>query len=182
MNLNKEKLLEEIDLQRSYLLSTRSAFPYMSKAPIGKSNFETAPFYEWKGYGRDIKLREPLTEDKLNKIRAIGAWINQNYVIRLHAILEAHEVIPKEGKGNIDQNLDNWYDVDLVRRLRNQYAHSSGYYDPDENEERKLYENIVEYYNVAEAKPPDKATDYPLSIDKVLIPMTAACENYIIQL
>ncbi len=59
---------------------------------------------------------------------------------------------------------------------------STGYYRSNDPDERKLYENVVDYYGVTEAQELDEAVDFPLSIDKVLIAMTDSCQIYIDQL
>ena len=172
-------LNEQIDIQYEYLLSLRSLFPFMNDSMIGRSAFRTAPFYRSRGFDIHFDFGRELVPEDIQKNESIGHWINQNYIIRICAILEANEIIPQEGKGKIDQTIEGWEEVDLVRRLRNQFAHSMGKYDPNEPEEKKLYERIVTHFNVTLAKSSTEANEFPISIDVVLEPMTEGCKKYI---
>ena len=174
-----EKLLDEVDTQIDFLLNVRSLFPYPHDESIGKQQIRTAPFYSNQGYDVHFQFDKPLTEEHVAKIKAIGHWVNQNFVVRLCAILESYGVIPRDGEGKINQNLEGSIEVDLVRRLRNQFAHSSGRYNSKDQKERKLYSRIVDHFNVTEALDPDIATDYPISIDIVLLPLAEGCKKYI---
>ena len=97
----------------------------------------------------------------------------------LQLVIGQIKIITKENEGKIDQSIDGWEEVDLVRRLRNQFAHSSGKYDPNDPEEKKLYERIVTFFKVSLAKDSSEATEFPLPIDVVLEPITEGCKKYI---
>ncbi|MCG6959165.1 hypothetical protein LJE82_04640, partial [bacterium BMS3Abin03] len=120
-----------------------------------------------------------LTTEDIERITSIGHWTNQNYIILICSLIEANKIITKENEGKIDQSIDGWEEVDLVRRLRNQFAHSSGKYDPNDPEEKKLYERIVTFFKVSLAKDSSEATEFPLPIDVVLEPITEGCKKYI---
>ena len=176
---NIDSLLEQIDLQYRYLLNTRSVFPYMNDSAVGKNNFRTAPFYRTEGFDVFFSFNRHLNENDINRIRSIGHWINENYLIRLCALLESYDIIPKENKGSIDKDLEGNDEIDILRRLRNQFAHTSGRYNSEDPEERRLYERIVTHFKVELAKNPSEATKYPISIDLVIKPITEKCKKYI---
>jgi hypothetical protein len=151
----------------------------MGVSPVGKVTFSTAPFYQRRGHNLEFHFAEPLTEDDVRRIREIGHWINQNYVVRLCALLESHGVVPKEGKGKICKELPGHEEIDILRRLRNEFAHSSGRYDATDPEARKLYERIVDHFRI-QTDDPSSAKDYPIPIDTVLVPLTQACKRYVV--
>src|SRR5690606_4015470 len=120
---NASEVLELIDRQLDFHVQARAYFPYMGNSPVGQSSFRTPPFYSVRGHDMSFHFDQPLTQGDVDRIRAIGHWINQNYFVRLCALLESFGIIPREGDGRLDQSLPGFDDVDIVRRLRNAFAH-----------------------------------------------------------
>jgi len=173
------EILSHIEQQRQFLLRTRALFPYVNDDLVGADQFQTAPLYQSYGHNIHFVLPEPLTLDTINSIRSVGHWINQNYVIRLSAYLEYHGIIPKEGQGKINQDLSGWNEVDILRRLRNKFAHSSGRYNSEDSNSRTLFLRVVEHFSLQEDE--NTATEYPIPIDSVLLPLTEGCRQYVLE-
>lgn len=175
--MNKMDLIQLIEEQFNYLLKTRAFFPYLNENMIGENQFSTAPFFKEK-LKTDIKLifDRKLDQPIIDEINSIAHWINQNYVIRLYSILEENKVCGKSVK--IDQKIDEWKAIDLVRRLRNKFSHSNGKYDSGDDDSKTLYNEIVNYCKLVK-KSPEEANEFPLSIDTVLEPLTEGCKKYI---
>jgi hypothetical protein len=169
--------MRQIDLQLHNLLSIRAMFPYLAKDLIGITSYPTAPLYQDRGFNITFSFSEPLTAERVEEINTIGHWVNQNFIVRLCALLESHHIIPPKGKGKINQQLDGHEEVDILRRLRNVIAHTSGRYDPKEPNERKLYERIAQKFSI-EADDPQTTSDFPLPIDTLLIPLAEGCKRY----
>ena len=146
---------------------------------IGQSRFRTAPYYRNKGFDVHFDFGKNIAQEDLERVSSIGHWINQNYIIRLCALLEANSIIPSQGKGKIDQSIEGWKEIELLRRLRHQFAHSSGKYNYEDREEKKLYETLVSHFNIVLAQNPTEATEFPIPIDVVLEPLTEGCKKYI---
>ena len=111
------------------------------------------------------------TNDRRNT--AAGHWINEAFVIRLNAVLEAHHVLD-ESK-SIDKSLPGARSVDLCRRLRQKFAHATGaIHDADAE---KLDVAMREHYKLG-----DQASlfdgKFIMSKDTVLRPMYADCVAY----
>lgn len=155
----------------------RSVFPYLDENAIGKKTFNTAPYFKNLGLNVTFEFNQELERGDVDMINSIGHWINQNYIIRIYSLLEANEILSDEKK--IDQKIDGWKEVDLIRRLRHKFAHSSGRYNPQNKDSKKLYEEIVSHFNLTGVKASEEATEFPLSIDKVLEPLTEGCKKYI---
>ena len=174
---NKDEVLKQIDFQIYMLVSTRAVFPYVPKEFVGEKSYSTAPFYKQYGHSIDFIFSEPLTDNQIDNFDAIGRWINQNFLIRLCAILEYHEIIPKLEKGRINTKLEGHNHVDILRRLRNILAHTSGRYNKDKAEERKLLERISKTYSLENSL--SNIDTYPVPIDTLLIPLAEGCKRYI---
>ena len=177
-----KSLLDQINLQYRYLLNTRSVFPYLDDSAVGRNIFRTAAFYRIEGFDVHFSFNRPLTETDVDRIRSVGHWINENYLIRLCALLEYYDIIPKSENEKIDKDLNGSDELDILRRLRNKFVHKSGKYNSNNPKERKLYERIVKHFGVVLAKDPSTAKQYPISIDLVIKPITEKCKEYIIEL
>jgi len=167
----------QIEQQMEYLFRTRAVFPYMNESAVDHGSFSTAPYYQQEGINIEFRFAKPVTLDQVHAINAIGHWINQNFVIRLCALLEYHGVIPTQDQGRLNENLPGFQDVNIVRRLRNVLAHTSGRYNSTDDVERRLHETMVTHYGV-EGVNSAAATEFPLSIDTVLVPMARGCKEY----
>lgn len=176
-SLDKNSVIEEIDKQLEYLLTVRALFPYLDDNAIGKKNFNTAPYYQNLGFNITFEFTKVLEKKDVDKINSTGHWINQNYIIRIYSLLEAYNILSDQKR--IDQKIDGWKEVDLIRRLRNKFAHSSGRYNPNDKDSKELYEQISKHFSLNNTNSSVDATEFPLSIDKVLEPLTAGCKKYI---
>ena len=174
MKKNTEEVLALLDNLWMNFKNCRAHFPAISNTMIGETIIPTAPYYVADGFQVSFVLNEPLDEHKINKIHEIGHWINQNFVVRLCALLESRDIIPKDEKKRIDQTIDGWQGVDLVRRLRNYFAHSSGRYDSSKGEHVKTMDVLGEHLGIDM----EGRRDFPLSINTVLEPLFNGCKKY----
>lgn len=167
-------IIDQIDEFRSFFLKVRSRFPYMSEAAIGLTSFSPPPYYQSHGIDLEIHLTEPVTFEVKNENNTIAHFINQNFILRLYAILNYYGFVGETI--SLNKESPGFLEVDLLRRLRNIYAHSIGNYNPDNENHVKLREvmekrfgiNIIHY------------DEFPLNIDEVLDEIVAGCKIYIL--
>ena len=171
-------IILQIERQWLDLLKVRSMFPTMKDNLIGANKFSTAPYYQTKGLDVEFRMKDPLTAYSIAEINQIGRWINESFVIRLHAFLEYHEIIPQNGKGRIDTSLDGHEELDILRRLRRFLVHRSGDYNPENPDSRKLYVRMVDHFSLR-TESAETATKYPVQIDGFLQPSKDGCIRYI---
>ena len=170
-----DRLIGEIDRQVELLLCTRSVFPYMDISAVGSAEFATAPFYQ-KALGPvRLSYGSPLTDEDVKRHNGIGHWVNQNFIVRVCALLDEHGVF----RPRIDHQLDGHEEVDMLRRLRNVFAHTGGEFDADNSEHVKLEQRLRKYYGLTRT-PVSGRPVFPLSIDTVLVPLTQGCKRYVI--
>jgi hypothetical protein len=191
---NTAELLSEMDILLGIHRECRGHFPCANEESVGATVLSTPPYYQKHGINITFHFAKPLTKDDVDRINAIGHWLNQNFVIRLCALLESRGVIPKQpiekgllrrmvsclspwsSKGTrIDLGLQGGAKLDLVRRLRNKFAHSSGKYNPKDAEQRKLLRRMGKVLKVDVSA----AQDFPLAIDEVLEPLFKGCKAYV---
>jgi hypothetical protein len=166
----------EIDRQVEFLHRCRSVFPRLQSNMAGQTEFEAPQYYRQLGYNVSVKLAQPMTAEFIDGLFELGHWLNENFVTRLWAILESNQIVSKTSK--IDQGLENWRDVDLLRRLRNKIGHGSGAYDPADAEKKKLFDAIVQHYNVPGGYSYFEVEKYPIGVGQVLVPMAQGCKKY----
>jgi hypothetical protein len=169
-----ETLLHEMDHQRNIFTNVKAYFPTMGKKMVGQTQFSTAPYYRVRGFHVKFVLDQPITEDHLKQNNKITRWMNENYIVRLCALLESHGIFSKTVK--IDQSVEGWEDIDILRRLRDVFAHTSGKYNPNDRNQRILVKKINAHYGLDATSHPN---EIPLAIDTVIDPLFKRCKKYI---
>lgn len=163
---------ESIDQQIELLLRARAVFPFMPPEAVGKAEFATGLVYAAAGHRATITFSPRLSNEERLARNAVGHWINQNFIVRLWAIMDSSGTTKP-----IRHKVDGAEEVDLVRRLRHQISHSSGRLDANKPEQLKLQEALARW---AEADAESLASDeFPVSIDSVLLPLAGACKRYL---
>lgn len=169
------KCLEEMDILKNNFTNCRAFFPNMTEENVGATNLITAPFYIRQGFNITFQFSSSLTKEEIQKNNDIAHWINQNFIIRLSTLLESYHVF--SNKININQTIEGWEAVDLVRRLRHKFAHSSGRYNSKNNDNKKLMELIISYLKLELNT--NNLQEFPVSIDSVLYPLFDGCKKYV---
>jgi hypothetical protein len=159
----------------------KAHFPYVPLEAKGAKRVRTAPFYIAQGFDVEFMFNKGISEEGIKRINQIGHWLNQNFVIRLCAVLESFGVIAGSTQTTVHRRIDFGLEgaehVNIVRRLRNCFAHSSGRYDPKDPEHQKTLKLISHTLGI----PVDGLTDWPISIDTVLKPLYDGCIKYAMQ-
>jgi len=168
-------ILKEMDTLWSAFCNCRAHFPCVGDEAVGQTAIRTAPWYLQQGFDVWLCFPKPLTKKNVSDFNAIGHWLNQNFIVRLCALLEARHVLSDEEK--IDQDLQEWERIDIIRRLRNLFAHSSGHYKRQCAKHRKLLEKMNE--NLRLSLSTESTTEFPLGISDVLNPLFEGCKEYV---
>ncbi len=164
----------DIDEQVDRLLRARSVFPRLARHLAGATGFEAPEYYRQLGLHVQVQLEQPMTVAFIDGLNDIAHWINENFVLRLYAVLDSHGFY----KDKIDTSIEGHVEVDLLRRLRNKIGHGSGRYDPLDSDKRKLYETLVAHFSIEPHAYLEDTTKYPLAVGQVLVPLARKCEAY----
>lgn len=159
------------------LMQLRSAFPYGRKRHVGQTVIESPGYYSSRGFQVKIEFANPLTENDVQLLTDLGYWVNQNFIIRCCAILEAGGVLTKDKNRPINFTLPGAEDLNILRKLRNRFAHTAAF-NPKSDGDRDLYGMVMNRYkfSVTVQQPTDRI---PLPIDQVLEPMLGAVMKYV---
>ena len=131
LKLTSEKVLEQIDQHWQNLLFVRSLSPYLKDNLVGARKIRTGTYYTHKEYKATLLFDEPLTQARIRRLNLATYWVAQGFIMRLHALLNYCCVCGDNVK--INQKLKGWEEIDILRRLRNCFAHTDGFYDPSNN-------------------------------------------------
>jgi len=148
----------------------------MRKNTIGKQVYKLPGYYVKRGFGGTLRFEKPIDTDYRKRHNQIGHWINQSYLIRLHAFLEYHKFT---GNWRINHDSPGSIELDLLRRLRQIFAHSDGKYNPNNNRHVTLWNRLIEHFNVPFDKKEIVKDDFPIPIKLVIEPITKACIEYV---
>ena len=167
--------ISEIDRQIDFLLLSRAIFPPIQPEAVGKRAFATGKYFKERGYDVTCTFSEPITEAKRERMNAIGHWINQNFIVRLFSIVESTGIFTENAK--INQSLPGWEELDMVRRLRNKFGHSSGFCDANKPDHRKLRARLVEKFSLRDGDHLPHL--FPIPVDHVVVPLAEGCKVYL---
>lgn len=164
-----DKICEEIELQWEYHIVSRSVF--FSGFGDNDFKFESPTFYKNKGAFFCVTLPEERTGIMNRTLKGVGAWLNQNYIIRLWGILDGNGII------TVGKNESNSY-TEILSLLRHKVgAHSSGYRNPKRSKSKEATKLICKYFDRAFI--PNDADFFNLSIDTVLEPLKTKCIGFV---
>ena len=177
-----KKDIQELQAECSILWldfnNCKAHFPYLSPDMKGRTRFKTAPYYLNQGFSIELAFSRGLSDEDINRINRVSSWLNKNFIIRLYAFLDFFGVIRRANQtsegSKIDFTLQGAEHINIVRRLRHCFAHSSGEYDPENEDHQKTVMLIKNTLGISI----DGLTDWPISIDTVLKPLLDGCISY----
>lgn len=150
-------------------VNSRSLSVYLPEKCNGESTFAPGEFYRATTPYSYVQLKAPLTEKVRQEHNSIGAWINENFLIRLWAILESRGFTKP-----IRTNVRGTAEVQLLKDLRQHFAHGTGLYNDRKLEHRNLRRDLLKSFPV-----PGDIDGLPTNIDYVMVPMYERCLEYV---
>lgn len=150
-------------------VNSRSLSVYLPESLLDSERFAPGPFYCATTPYSYVQLKTPLSPEIRTAHNRIGAWTNENFLIRLWAILESHGFTKP-----IRANARGSDAVRLLKRLRQHFAHGTGLYGKRKRDHRKLRCDLLKLFSV-----PGEHDDIPTNIDYVMRPMFVGCLKYV---
>jgi len=169
---NLDNLIEALDILWKNFNNCRAHFPCVPEDSVGVKSALTSPFYLRQGFNISFVFSAGISSEQIAKINQIGHWINQNFIIRLCALLESYNIFSETVK--IDKSIKGSWHIDIVRRLRHYFAHSSGRYHSNDKRHLETMKSICEKFGYSIAL----QEDWPLPIDTVLKQLYEGCVDY----
>lgn len=177
-SFNPKQVVAAIRAHQEFLTRSRATFPHIPDALVGRTEFPTAPYYFAQGHAVTFRFEPPLDSETARAIHETGQWINENFVVRLCAVLDSHGVT---GKGIDNQrDLPGYPELRLARKLRNVFAHGSGRCNSANSDHQRLRAEIIKRFGL---KPEDCPEGwFPLPIESVLLKLAQRCAEYVVAL
>lgn len=154
-------------------IHVRALCPSAHESAIGSTGWVSPGWYQARGAVYVVSLPGPMTSDEFDTLQRMTAFVNRSFVITLAAILEAYGIVPY--RADPDRSLDGGDEAQLVKWLRNRFAHGQYDYDQADSqhvETRQLLEHLLP--EVA-----NRADGFPAAIDSVLEPLKEGVQRYI---
>jgi len=184
-NVSVETILKELDILFEYHKNVRMLTPYI---PGDFDNIEGKLYTSKNSENSRFKLKpifrlaQKMTKGEILEVNRMTDQLNQNFVIRICAFLEYYGFVKKDekskGKNAIDQNLKGWEAVDLIRRLRNYFAHTTGRLNSNDKEHMKTLKVLCDKFGLNQAEY-IKLEQFPLSIDVVIFHFINEIKRYV---
>lgn len=168
-------LIEKMDELWITFIRCRSILPFVPLELVGVKGILKAGFYSKYKINISLYSEDGLTSDDINGMHKSGHYMNCSFIVRLHALLDYYKIFSDK----LDESIDGFEDVNILRRLRNKIVHSTGKYNSDNPDDKKLYERMEDHYDLK--TPPNHPDEWRLPIDTVLEPMFEGCKKYCIE-
>lgn len=171
MLLNKsEEIIKQIDSLYRLFRYSRSFLPYINSNLVGQ--MPSLQFNISNNVKSKINFKEPLDDDFIALNNHAGHFLNQNFLIRLYDLLDHHQIVSSKEK--IINTLPGSDEIDILRRLRRLFSHTSGKYDKDDPEKDTLAKRIIHHFKLQVVE----LNDFPISIDTVIAPIVIKTKEY----
>ena len=175
--MTNQRALEQLDEQLRLLTVTRAVFPRLAENVEGKTSVLTAEHFRAQGLGVVLSFAAPVSDKDIKGYNELAHWLNENFVVRLYAVMEANGFVSETV--SIRHDLPGADELDILRRLRRLIAHGSGYYDPENADKARLKQRIESTFSVEARREPEDLNKFPLGIRQVLIPLVEGCKRYV---
>lgn len=170
-----EELIEKIDILYKMHLSLRGVLQYVKEDKIGNSQLSWGSKIDSGWFDIQYDFKKPITEESRKELNRLSEFMNQNFIVRLHSLLDYEEI--KSKKVSIDTSLSGYKMVEVVHFLRVQFAHRHGRFDPNDNDSITLRERLFKEFNInPEESLPDQ---FPLDKNRVILPIVNGVKDYI---
>ncbi len=170
-----EELEEEVNRIWKLHRNTRSVFPYFSET---KLVFERSNHFKvWNHPILEsglLSFKKPISKEMIPELNEIGGYLNQNFVIRLFALMNYYNLVGSQG--SIQEGVSGCKDVLIMVKLRQHFSHSSGRVNPKRRESVNLRDEIYNFYKV-DPKTQDPL-EFAIPLIKVLERMKNGCLSY----
>ncbi|MBD3229650.1 MAG: hypothetical protein GF329_15825 [Candidatus Lokiarchaeota archaeon] len=145
---------------------------------IGENNTfinTTPPGYIGTKINIRIKFAGDYDQDTIDRFNEIARYLNQNVIIQLYALMNYYKLVGDNI--SINHNVSGWKELDLLRRLRNIFAHKTGIVNHKVKKEAKLFNEIIQHFNLK--KDTIDRRHFPLPSDRVIMKLFDGCIRYI---
>ncbi len=168
----EEEIIFKIEEIRVYHFSIRRAYRYISEEDIGSKELSSKVIMIKNSYSSLLKFDKEIDSDTRSEINGMGHFLNQNILIRLYALIEYYGFTKP-----IDNKKEGYRDVEILKKLRDKFAHSRGKYNSTKNKDVKLLMELIDRFGINKMDLVEG--EFPLPKDKVINTIFNSCKLYV---
>jgi len=170
-----QELIKRIEELHQIHLSLRGIIQYVGKHHKGKRKLNWGSKIPSNYIDIQITFRNEISDSTRKELNELSEFINQNFIIRLHSLLEYEGI--KNEQTKIDKELEGYEMVEFIHFLRKEFAHKTGYFNSINPESKKLRERLFDYFNI---KPTESLPNqFPLDKNRVIKPIVEGTKKYV---
>jgi hypothetical protein len=168
-------VLEKIDSLHQLHISTRGILQYVGSNRIGETELLWGARVKKEWIDLHYNFQNPINETTRASLNRLSEFMNQNFIVRLHSLLEYEGV--KTKKVQIDKSLKGHDMIEIIHFLRIQYAHRHGDFDPSDKASVELRDRLFATFKIDPAD--SLPTQFPLDKNKVIQPIVEGTKEYV---
>ncbi len=172
--LEYRELEEETKKLIKHHLTTRQLFKHLKNKDIKKTSLRFNLSQLKNPIKAKFKFSREIDSPTIEEMNSVAHYLNQNVIVRFYALLEDYKVIGEKIK--ICKDYKGWEELDILRRLRNKFAHSSGKLDLSDSDQKQLYNRMIDHFKLTEGE--FDSSEFPLPSKSVIMEIFDACLRY----
>jgi hypothetical protein len=172
---NLNELLEKIDSLHKTYIATRGIIQYINEDKIGKSELKWGSNINSEWVDIQFNFKQQISIEIRNELNRISESINQNFIIRLHSLLDYEGI--KNGKSLIDKSIEGFEMIEIIHFLRKQFAHRHGNFDLNDIDSIKTRERLFKDFNIEHYE--SLPNQFPLDKNRVILPIVNGTKKYV---
>lgn len=172
---NSDELIRRIDDLFKMHLSLRGVVQYVKKDYVGKDEISWGSSIPSGWFDINFKFSNKLTTESINELNRLSEYLNQNFIVRLHSLLEYEGI--KNKKSNIDISLEGHEMIELLHYLRKEFAHKTGVFSASDKDSITLRARLLKTFNIDEKEV--LPNQFPLDKNRVILPLVEGIKTYV---
>ncbi len=166
------ELKNEADRLLNYHKTTRQFFKHLKDTDIEKISLKHGLFSLKNKVTATLRFSRKIDRETIDEMNSVAHYLNQNVIVRFCALLEKHKVIGANMK--ICKEIEGSEDLNILRELRNCFAHSSGNLKSGKHE--KLCNKLKKRFELTEKD--HEPNEFPLPSTQVIGELFNSCLSY----
>ena len=169
------EIINRIDDLFQIHLSLRGIVQYLGPQYIDRDRISWKSKVPANSFDINFTFVKKINQETISDVNKLSDYLNQNFILRLHSILEYEGFLGKNIK--IDKNLEGHIFLELIHFLRPHFAHKTGKHNPENKKSAQLRERLFNEFNIDynESLP----NQFPLDKNRVILPIVNGTKKYI---
>jgi hypothetical protein len=157
-----------------YHKSTRQFFKHLKETDIEKTSLKHDLFSLGNKVTAILRFSRKIDLATIDEMNSVAHYQNQNFIVRFYALLQEYKII---GNGiDICKDIDGWIELDILRLLRNNFAHSRGKLSSKDSKDKAVHNEIIKYFELIEED--YDPNEFPLPSTPVIVKIFKKCLDY----